>query len=104
MTLLLYSADVSLNHDVQNLAGVNDDEMDKLIGLRAAIAVAGAHDKPVVDSLMRQFVPWLQNSGNASDKVKRRYTLLTICEAQPQGMPTDPTKLRKLVESLYSLA
>ncbi|MGW1676013.1 hypothetical protein [Saccharopolyspora sp. NPDC002376] len=88
---------------MQNLAGVNDEEMDKLIGLRAAIAVSGVHDKPAVDHLMRQFVPWLENSNGASDKVKRRYVLLTVTEAHPPGMPSDPVKLRKLVESFYIL-
>lgn len=78
--------------------------MDKLIGLRAALAVLGSlHDKREVEYLMAQFVPWLENSHDDADKLVRRYVLMTVTEGYTAGAESDPVKLRKLVESVYSM-
>lgn len=87
---------------VQNLPGMDDREMDRLIALRAACNMTGAPAEwDDIDLFVWEFRGWLKESNGDTDKLFRRYVLLQVTHERRGVADRDAGKLRKLVDDIY---
>lgn len=93
---------LNLNEEVRNLPGMKDEEMDKLLILRAMTMVTGLYDiKNEPRYWINQFSSWLENSRSEGDRHTRRYLMLMVAELWHHAPEQDPAKVRQAVEEMY---
>ena len=96
---------LNLNAEIQNLPGMDNRAMNKVLIIRAMTMVTGLYDlKNEPRYWLHQFEPWLKEARGDADLYGRRYSMLLAADLWHHAPEQDPAKVRQAAERLHRAA